>query len=125
YGQVDFAALMDFNLAFAAFVAEAAGETMRVACPLGTDLAWTIDRPKLVRERVARTPGLHTVPGTQSFYPVADSVRGRVVLQALFDEDHRILRRPITILVEDRIRAIEGGAAEDRPRLERALRRAN
>lgn len=125
YGQVDFAALMDFNLAFAAFVADAAGETLRFACPLGTDLSCVLDRPKLVRERVARTPGLHTVPGTQSFYPAADSVRGQVVLQGLFDEDHRLLRRPITIRVVDRILAVEGGAAEDRPRLERALRRAN
>ncbi|BBK40351.1 hypothetical protein STVA_03710 [Allostella vacuolata] len=125
YGCVDFAALMDFNLAFAAFVADAAGGPMRVACPLGTDLSCILDRPKLVRERVARTPGLHTVPGTQSFYPVQDSVRGRVVLQALFDEDHRILRRPITIAVDGRIRAVEGGAAEDRPSLERSLRRAS
>jgi 2,5-dihydroxypyridine 5,6-dioxygenase len=125
YGQVDLAALMDFNLAFAAFVADAAGETMRVTCPLGTDLTCTLDRPKLVRERVARTPGLHTVPGTQSFYPVPDSVRGRVVLQALFDEHHRLLRRPVTVVVDGDIRAVEGGGAEDRPSLERALRRAS
>jgi len=125
YGQVDLAALMDFNLAFAAFVGDAAGETMRMTCPLGTDLTCTLDRPKLVRERVARTPGLHTVPGTQSFYPVPDSVRGRVVLQALFDEHHRLLRRPVTVVVDGDIRAVEGGGAEDRPSLERALRRAS
>ena len=51
----------------------------------------------LIGQRVCNEPGMHTVPGTQSFYPIMDSVEGRLVIQALFDEYYRPLRQPIVI----------------------------
>jgi 2,5-dihydroxypyridine 5,6-dioxygenase len=124
YGGVEFAALMDYQMALVDYLDAKAGSRVRFACPLGTDVAFTLDQIKLKRERVARSPGMHTVPGAQSLYPVMPSVTGRIVLQALFDEHYRLLRRPITLEVDGRIRGFSGAAAEDRPRLERALRRA-
>lgn len=126
YGCVDFAALIAFNVAFAAYVGEAEGETLRVTCPSGTDVRLTLDKVKLARRAVCDVPGMFTVPGAQSFYPVSGSVQGRVVIQALFDEYYRVLRRPITITIEAEggIRQLAGGGAEDRASFERALRRA-
>jgi hypothetical protein len=124
YGQVDFAALMDFQMALVEWLDGSAGKEAHVTCPLGTDLRFGLDKVKLKRERVARSPGMHTTPGAQNLYPLDGSARGRTVLQALFDETYRALRRPITVVTDGTVRAIEGGAAEDRPRLDRALRRA-
>lgn len=125
YGCVDFPAMVDFNIAFAEYLKAAAGERVRFTCPGGTDVSLTLDEMKMVRRRIADTPGMHTVPGTQSFYPVMGSVRGRIVIRALFDEYYRILREPIVIEAEGGIRGFTGGGAEDRLSFERALRRAS
>lgn len=124
YGGVDFGALMDYQMAIVDYLDGKAGASARFTCPLGTDVGFTLDKVKLKRERIARTPGMHTVPGAQSLYPLLDSVAGHVVLQAMFDEHYRLLRRPITIQVDGRLRGFSGAAAEDSPRLDRALRRA-
>lgn len=124
YGGVDFDALIDYQLGVVDFLDAQAGKEARFTCPMGTDLSFVLDKVKLKRERVARTPGMHTVPGAQSLYPVLSSVRGNVVLQALFDDHYRRLRRPITVTVDGRIEGFAGSAAEDGPGLERALRRA-
>ncbi|HLW23205.1 MAG TPA: hypothetical protein VKT22_02455 [Steroidobacteraceae bacterium] len=124
YGSVDFAALMDCQCAWVDYLDARAGATVRFTCPSGSDVRFTLDKIKLKRERVARSPGMHTVPGAQSLYPVLSSVTGRIVLHALFDEHYRPLRRPITLAVDGRLEGFEGAAAEDRPCLERALRRA-
>lgn len=125
YGAVDYEALLDFNIAFMEYLSGAAGGTARFTCPAGTDVSFRLDEIKLKRERGKRTPGMHTVPGAQSLYPVKDSVRGRIVIQSLFDEHYRRLRRPITIVADGRIVGIEGAAPEDAPSFERALRRAS
>jgi leucyl aminopeptidase (aminopeptidase T) len=124
YGAVDFSALMDYQMALVDYLDGKAGSTARFTCPLGTDVSFTLDKIKLRRERVARTPGMHTVPGAQSLYPVLSTVRGTVVLGALFDEHYRLLRRPVTLRVDGRLAGFDGAASEDRPVLERALRRA-
>jgi 2,5-dihydroxypyridine 5,6-dioxygenase len=124
YGVVEFSALMDYQMALVAYLQSKAGSRVRFTCPSGTDLSFTLDKIKLARERVARSPGMHTVPGAQSLYPVIPSVVGRVVLNAVFDEYYHLLRRPIRIEVDGEIRSFAGAAAEDKPRFERALRRA-
>ncbi len=124
YGDVDFASLMDFQMALVDHLDRQAGARVRFTCPLGTDVEFVLDTVKLKRERVARSPGIHTVPGAQSLYPARGSVRGRVVLGALFDEHYRLLRRPATIEVDGSIQSVSCAAAEDAPRLERALHRA-
>jgi 2,5-dihydroxypyridine 5,6-dioxygenase len=124
YGGVEYSALMDYQIALVDYLDGKAGSRVRCACPRGTDVAFTLDKIKLKRERVARSPGMHTVPGAQSLYPLTPSVRGRIVLSALFDEHYRLLRQPITLEVDGRIETFSGAAAEDRPRFDRALRRA-
>ncbi len=124
YGGVDFGALMDFQVALAEYLDARAGAEAHFTCPLGSDARFILQPVKLKRHRVANVPGIHTVPGAQSLYPQLDSVRGRIVLQALFDEIYRPLRRPITLEVDGRIQGFSGAGAEDAPRLERALRRA-
>lgn len=125
YGCVDYAAMLEFNIALAEYFGQAAGETVRFTCPRGTDVRLTLDKIKLVRQRVCNEPGMHTVPGTQSFYPIMESVEGRLVIQALFDEYYRPLRQPIVIEAAGGIRGFSGGGAEDRLSFERALRRAS
>lgn len=125
YGCVDFGAMMDFNVAFAEYLSEAAGQQMRFTCPLGTDVTFTLDALKTKRQKVCDKPGMHTVPGTQAFYPVKESVRGRIVIQALFDEYFRALRKPIAIEVDGKIKSFSGAGTEDRPSFDRALRRAS
>jgi len=124
YGAVDFASLIDFNIAFMEFVAESAGQTARFTCAAGTDVSFVLDKVKLKRPRAMNKPGMDTVPGAQSLYPVKDSVRGRIVIQALFDETYRKLRKPIAIEADGRITAVSGAAPEDNASFERALRRA-
>ncbi len=124
YGAVDFSALMDYQVALVDYLDGKAGATARFSCPSGSDVSFILDKVKLKRERIARTPGMHTVPGAQSLYPVLSSVRGRIVLGALFDEHYRVLRRPVTMHVDGRLTGFEGATSEDRPVLERALRRA-
>lgn len=125
YGGVEFSKLMDFQIAVSDFVASKAGKEARFTCPLGSDIRFTMGEVKLKRHRVANVPGMHTVPGAQNLYPVMETVKGRVVLQALFDEIYRPLRRPITLEVDGRIQGFSGAAAEDQGRLERSLRRAS
>jgi leucyl aminopeptidase (aminopeptidase T) len=125
YGGVDYEALIDFNLAFMEFVKSAAGEQVRFTCPLGSDVRFELDQLKLARPRVRDMPGMETVPGTQSLYPVMHSVQGRIVIQALFDEEYRKLRLPITIHVDGAITGLDGGGADDRMSFERALKRAS
>lgn len=124
YGCVDFAAMLKFNIALAEYFSEAEGETVRFTCPHGTDVRLTLDKMKLARKGICKDPGMYTVPGTQSFYPVLESVKGRIVIQALFDEYYRALREPITIEAEGGIRGFSGGGTEDRISFERALARA-
>lgn len=125
YGTVDFDALLDFNIAFMEFVASAAGESVRFSCPLGTDVSFVLDEVKLKRSRACDKPGMDTVPGAQSLYPTKNSVRGRIVIQALFDENYRRLRKPISIHADGVITGIEGAAPEDHASFERALKRAS
>jgi hypothetical protein len=125
YGSVDFGLLMDAQCGWVEYLQARAGAAVRFSCPLGSELRFTLDEIKLKRERIARVPGMHTLPGAQSLYPVLPSVRGRIVLQALFDEHYRRLRRPIRLSVDGRVQGFEGAAAEDRPCLERALGRAS
>jgi len=124
YGGVDFAALMDYQVALVEYLDTMAGARVRFTCPGGTDVSFTLDQVKLRRERIARSPGMHTVPGAQSLYPARSSVAGKIVLRAVFDEHYRLLRRPISLEVDDKIRSFSGAGAEDKPRFERALRRA-
>jgi hypothetical protein len=107
------------------FVKSAAGEQVRFTCPLGSDVRFELDQLKLARPRVRDMPGMETVPGTQSLYPVMHSVQGRIVIQALFDEEYRKLRLPITIHVDGAITGLDGGGADDRMSFERALKRAS
>jgi 2,5-dihydroxypyridine 5,6-dioxygenase len=124
YGGVEFSALMDYQIALVEYLDTMAGARVRLMCPSGTDVSFTLDKVKLRRERVARSPGMHTVPGAQSLYPARSSVAGKIVLRAVFDEYYRILRRPISLEVDEKIRSFAGAGAEDKPRFERALRRA-
>ncbi|VTU37550.1 hypothetical protein H4CHR_04199 [Variovorax sp. PBS-H4] len=125
YGGVDYAALLDFNIAFMEMISTAAGQTVRFTCPAGTDVSFVLDKVKLKRARVCNTPGMETVPGAQSLYPAKGSVKGRIVIQALFDEHYRKLRKPITIASEGTITGFSGAGVEDHQSFDRALRRAS
>jgi len=124
YACTDYPAMLAFNVALAAYFAAATGQEARFTCPRGSDVTLVMGELKLARTGRSTTPGTHTVPGAQSFYPAPGSVRGRIVIQALFDEYYRSLRIPITIEADGDIQGFSGGGPEDRASLARALRRA-
>ena len=124
YGCVDFEAMMEFNVALADHFASAEGEVLRFTCPLGTDVTMDLDKIKVARKSLNNQPGMYTAPGAQSFYPIMESVKGKIVIQALFDEYYRGLRRPITIEADGGIQRISGGGVEDMTSFDRALIRA-
>jgi leucyl aminopeptidase (aminopeptidase T) len=123
FGTVDFDRLFALQDALDALIAAAVGREGRVRSPRGTDVRFTIAKPATRKLRHIDRPGTYTPPGSAVIYPEPDSVRGMVVIDAAFHEHYTILRSPITLTVDGRIRDVSGGGADLRI-LDRALRRA-
>ncbi len=123
YGGVDFDRLFEVQSAIDQFFIEAEGAEGRVTCPKGTDLHFILGKPATRKFRHANMPGTQTVPGSAIMFPLTESVRGRVVLDAVFHEYYTRLGLPLTLEVDGKIRSLDGGAA-DVAVMDRALRRA-
>ena len=123
YGSVDFDRLFAVQSAIDARLAQAEGAEGHVTTPAGTDLRFTLGKPATSKTRHARTPGSQTVPGSAMMFPVPESVRGTVLLEAAFHEYYGHLRTPIRLTVDGRIREVSGEGPEVKV-MERALRRA-
>lgn len=123
FGQVDLDALFDLQIAFDALIAASEGKDCRVSCNRGTDVSFVLGKPKAGKKRRLDTPGTSAPPGSIVILPDPASVRGTVMVPAVFHEWYTIVRDPIRIEVDNKIRNIDGGDA-DLFVLDRALRRA-
>jgi leucyl aminopeptidase (aminopeptidase T) len=123
FAGVDLDRLFALQNALDGLVSGAAGKACRVTNRAGTDVSFTIGRPATRKLRHTDRPGTYTPPGSAVIYPEIESVCGVVVVEAAFHEYHTLLKKPLTLRVDGRIREIEGGDA-DRTVMDRALRRA-
>jgi 2,5-dihydroxypyridine 5,6-dioxygenase len=123
FGYVDLDYLFELQQALDTIITGAVGKHCRVTNERGTDVTFTIAKPQTKKLRRTNVPGTYTPPGSAVIYPELSSVRGTVVLDAVFHEYYGLLRAPIRIDVDGRISAISGGGAEQNV-LDRALRRA-
>ncbi|MEQ8441347.1 MAG: hypothetical protein RIM33_03640 [Alphaproteobacteria bacterium] len=99
------------------------GAKIRVTCPLGTDVTYSLGKAAYGKPRRALKPGTYLVPGSCTMFPEIDSVQGKIVTPAGFHEYFTEFSTPITIEVDGRIRSVTGGGA-DRKVLDRSLHRA-
>jgi len=123
FAQTDFDRLFALQTALDAFVAHAEGETCRVTNQAGTDVTFTIAKQKPGKRRHQNMPGTTAPPGSVVILPEPTTVRGTIVVHALFHEWYTPLRGPMQIEVDGRIQSIAGGD-EQAFVFERALRRA-
>ena len=123
YGTVDFDRLFTVQSAIDALIAHSEGAACRVTTPAGTDLRFTLGKPATRKTRHADTPGSQTVPGSAMVFPVPETVRGTVMLEAAFHEYYGRLGSPIVLTVDGKIREVSGDGAEAAA-MDRSLRRA-
>lgn len=123
FAKVDLDRLFKVHNGFTAITADSVGKSARITNELGSDVTFTLDKAPYPKPRRAVDPGLYTVPGAMAFWPVNDSVKGRIVVDAAFHEYYTKLASPITFEIDGHIRGISGGGA-DRKVMDRALKRA-
>lgn len=123
FAKTDLDALFALQQAFDAFIARHEGASARIANPAGTDVVCTLAKTATRKLRHVEVPGAYTPLGSGIFYPVPESVRGQVVLDALFHEFYAPLQTPMRLEIDGRIRSIAGGGAHAQT-MDRALRRA-
>lgn len=123
YGGVDFERLFELQSALDLYVAKFEGEQCRITSPFGTDFTFRIGRSATQKRRVMDGPGSQTPPGSAIMFPVPETVKGIVILDAAFDEYYRHLRTPLRMEVDGRIRTLNGDGTDVKV-MDRALRRA-
>jgi hypothetical protein len=123
FGRADLDLLHKVQLAFDDVVAGAVDKTWRVTSRAGTDVSFRLDNKLKKRPRRAEKPGSYGVPGSAVLYTDIESVRGRIVIEAVFHEKFAFLPSPITLTVDGKIREVSGEGA-DMAVLDRSLRRA-
>lgn len=123
FGKVDLDQLFALQTGLDRFVAEAEGQPCRVTDDAGTDVRFVLARQKTGKRRQQDVPGTTSPPGSVVILPEPSSVRGVVVVQAVFHEWYTALRRPMRVEVDGRIVGLHGGD-EAADVFERSLRRA-
>jgi leucyl aminopeptidase (aminopeptidase T) len=123
FAGVDFDRLFALQEALDALMASAVGKRARVTNHLGTDVTFTFKQPATKKLRRTDKPGTYTPPGSVAIYPDVETVRGVAVVEAAFHEYHTLLKSPMRLTVDGRIRELQGGDT-DRGVMDRALRRA-
>jgi 2,5-dihydroxypyridine 5,6-dioxygenase len=123
YGRVDFERLFELQSALDVLFAGFEGEQCRMASPNGTDLTFRIGKPATEKRRVMDKHGSSTPPGSAIVFPLEETVKGRVVLDAAFDEHYRHLKTPMAMEVDGRIRNLKGDGLDVKV-MDRALKRA-
>lgn len=122
YGTTDFDKLFALQSAADQLFAGAQGKAGRITSPAGTDIRFVLGKPATVKHRRATQPGAQTIPGSAIFYPELESVKGTIVLEAIFHEYYTTLPEPIAMEVDGTVRSVSGGS--EAVVLDRSLRRA-
>ena len=122
FGATDLDRYFAVHTALEELLIGAEGKTARIRCPRGTDVSFAIAKAPYRKPRRAETSGSFTLPGSCAFFPVLESVKGRIVFTSVFHEFYAPCV-DLSIEVDGLIRSI-AGPAEHRAALDRALRRA-
>jgi len=123
FGRVDLDDYFAASAVFDQLISQSVNKRVRITDPYGTDVSFDLAEPGLAKLRRAAKPGVYVAPGTCAFFPKLESVRGRIVLKAVFHEHYTSLEDSLAIEVDGRIQSV-AGAPKDRITLDRALRRA-
>lgn len=123
YAAVDLDVQHRLNAAIDEITKAAAGKTVHITCPRGSDFTFTLEKPAYAKPRRASNPGHYLTPCSSTMFPVLESVRGTLVFTAVFHEYFTALPEPLRITVDSVVRTIDGPASQ-RAALDRALRRA-
>ena len=123
FSGIDYDALFDVQEGFDDLSVEAQGKTCRMTNDAGSDVTFVMGEMATRKHREARGPGTYTPPGSSAIYPEPDSVKGTIVIDAVFHEYYTGLSEPIVLEIDSHIREVSGGRNE-RMVLERALKRA-
>lgn len=125
YGAVDLDRLFTVQVALDSFVTQAEGATCRVVSPNGSDFSFVLGKTVTRKQRRNEAPGTTTTPmGSGIFYPVPESVRGDIFVDAIFHERYVRLPTPMQLVVDGKIREIRN-AGDQFEATDRALRRAS
>jgi 2,5-dihydroxypyridine 5,6-dioxygenase len=123
FAQADFDRLFALQTGLDALVAAAEGQSCRMTNDAGTDVRFVLAQQKPGKRRHQDVPGTTAPPGSVVILPVPSSVRGVVVVHAVFHEWYTTLRTPMRIEVDGAIRGVTGGD-EEADVFKRSLRRA-
>lgn len=123
FGATDLDAYFALHRQLDELLIGSAGKAARVCCPYGTDVRFVLGEAPHRKPRRATAPGMYTLPGSCAVFPRMETVRGTIVLTAIFHEYYASAQPHVVVQVDDRIRAVDG-PTEHRVALERALRRA-
>lgn len=124
FGDLDFDRLFSVQTRLDSFIAAAEGKRCRVVNDQGTDVTFVLGKPKAGKLRRQSVPGTTSPPGSTVMIPDPASVKGKVVVNAVFHEWYARLDEPLTIDVDGLIRSVAGGGSH-RKVFEAALRRAS
>ncbi|MDO8279049.1 MAG: hypothetical protein Q7T63_13090 [Burkholderiaceae bacterium] len=122
FGSMDLDRYFSVHTQLENLLAGAQGKTVRICCPRGTDVSFVVAEAPYRKPRRAQKSGSFTLPGSCAFFPVLESVKGRIVFTAIFHEFYSPCA-DLAIQVDGVIQALEG-PVEHRVALDRALRRA-
>lgn len=123
FGRVDLDRYYEVHKGMDAIVQETVGKECRITDANGTDVSFKIGKPGFKKPRRAEKPGMYLVPGSCTIFPDIETVQGTISVFAAFHEFYTLLREPLQLTLDGRIREIRGGA-NDRAIMDRALRRA-
>ncbi|KVE85510.1 hypothetical protein WI99_16705 [Burkholderia cepacia] len=123
FSTVDFDELFAVQKGLDTLIADSEGKRCRIANHAGTDVEFVLAPAKKGKARHQDVPGTTAPMGSAVILPVPESVKGRIVVDAVFHEWYTPLRERLTIDVDGPISRLAGGGA-DHDVFDRALRRA-
>lgn len=123
YGISDQDHLYAVQTGFDEVIAAGVGKESRIETGDGTSLSFVMAKPHRKKPRYHDKPGMYTPPGSSTYGPEIESVRGTVVLKSVFHEYYAPNTEPITIKLDGRITEMSGGGS-GRYAMERSLLRA-
>ncbi|MBO6947338.1 MAG: hypothetical protein JJ855_05100 [Rhodospirillales bacterium] len=122
-GRTDLDAVFALQQAFDQLITSREGADCRVTNPAGTDVTFTLGKTVTKKSRRTSAPGAYTPLGSGIFYPVPETVKGKIVLDGVFHEFYTLLDTPMTLIVDGKIQQIADGGGQTMA-MDRALRRA-
>ncbi|AQH05405.1 hypothetical protein A9R05_41035 (plasmid) [Burkholderia sp. KK1] len=123
FSAVDFDDLFVLQDGLDTLIRDSEGKSCRITNQAGTEVEFVLAVAKKGKARRQDVPGTTAPMGSAVILPVPESVKGTIVVDAVFHEWYTPLRERLTIDVNGPITRIAGGGS-DHAIFDRALRRA-